>query len=74
MANTKEKVVTVNEGATYEEKDGGQRVVVFFVDRPRSTVHFAPVGSAREDTASIEDFLHDYDLVANQGEPLPEQK
>lgn len=74
MATKTEKVVTVNEGATYEANNGGQRVVVFFVDRPRSTVHFAPVGSAREDSADIDAFLRDYKLIANQGEPLPEQK
>ena len=74
MAKTDNEVVTVNEGATYEANNGGKRVVVFFVDRPRSTVHFAPLNSSTEDSASIEDFLRDYKLIANQGEPLPEQK
>jgi len=69
-----EKVVTVNEGATYEANDGGQRVVAFHVDRPRSEVYFAPLGSAREDRTSIEDFLKGYKLIAQQGEALPEDR
>lgn len=80
MANTdNEKIVAVNEGATYQRKDTdataeGARVVAFHVDRPRSTVFFAPLGSGREDRASIDDFLRDYELVAQEGEPLPEDK
>lgn len=72
MAN--EKIVTVNEGATYEANDGGQRVVAFHVDRPRSEVYFAPVGSAREDRTDIDTFLKDYKLIAQQGEALPEAR
>jgi hypothetical protein len=77
MAN--EKIVAVNEGATYQRKDAkegqeGTRVVAFHVDRPRSTVLFAPLGSGREDRASIDDFLRDYELIAQEGEPLPEDK
>lgn len=68
------KIVTVNEGATYEANEGGDRVIAFHVDRPRSEVYFAPVGSAREDRTSIEDFLKNYKLIAQQGEPLPEAK
>jgi hypothetical protein len=73
MANT-DKPVVVNEGATYEKNDGGERVVAFHVDRPRSQVLFAPLGASSEDRASIDDFLRDYKLVAQQGEPLPEDK
>lgn len=78
MAN-KEKVVVVNEGATYEAKNADTqgektRVVAFHVDRPRSTVQFAPLGSGREDRLSVDEFLNTYTLVAQQGEPLPENK
>jgi hypothetical protein len=80
MATTdNEKIVAVNEGATYERKNAqegqeGTRVVAFHVDRPRSTVLFAPLGSGREDRATIDDFLRDYKLIAQEGEPLPEDK
>ena len=74
MANKQDEIVTVNEGATYEKNEGGQQVIVFFVDRPRSTVHFAPVGASTEDEATIDDFLRDFKLIANKGEALPEQK
>ena len=69
-----EKVVTVSEGATYEANDGGARVTAFHVDRPRSEVYFAPLGSAKEDRASLEDFLRDYKLIAQKGEAVPEPK
>lgn len=69
-----EKIVTVNEGATYEANDGGERVTAFHVDRPRSEVYFAPLGSAREERTSIDAFLKGYKLIAQQGEPLPEDR
>ena len=69
-----EKIVAVNEGATYENNDTKQRVVAFHVDRPRSTVLFAPIGSGREDRTDIETFLKNYTLIAQEGEPLPEDK
>lgn len=74
MANTNEKAVTVNEGATYEHNDSKDRVVAFFVDRPRSQVRFARLGSGREENTDIESFLKDYTLIAQQGELLPEDK
>lgn len=75
----KDKVVVVNEGATYQRKgaeDGaeGARVVAFHVDRPRSTVLFAPLGSGREDRLSIDEFLDTYELIAEEGQPLPEDR
>ena len=71
-----DKIVTVNRGATYQRKDGDEasRVVVFLVDRPRGNVRFAPLGSAREDNLSIEEFLDQYELIAQQGEALPEDR
>src|SRR5688572_2723897 len=77
MAN--EKVVVVNPGATYEPKQedtSGEkvRVVAFHVDRPRSEVRFSPLGSGRENRLPIDEFLATYDLVAQEGEPLPENK
>jgi hypothetical protein len=77
--NTQEEVVVVNEGATYEAKNEDtngerRRVVAFHVDRPRSTVLFAPLGSGREERLSVDEFLRDFDLLAQQGEPLPEDK
>jgi hypothetical protein len=78
MAKDTEAVV-VNEGATYEAKNEDSqgdkaRVVAFFVDRPRNTVKFAPLGSGREDSMSIDEFLNAYTLIAQAGEPLPENK
>src|SRR5690349_14031060 len=73
MAN---EIVTVNRGATYQRKDGDEasRVVVFLVDRPRGNIRFAPLGSAREDSLSMEEFLDQYELIAQQGEALPEDR
>jgi hypothetical protein len=71
--------VVVNEGATYEAKNEDsqgekRRVVAYHVDRPRSTVFVAPLGSSSEERIAIDDFLRDYELVAQQGEPLPEDR
>jgi hypothetical protein len=71
----KEQVVEqVNQGATYEANEGGERVVAFFVDRPRNEVRYSTLGSARENRMDIDGFLKGFKLIAQEGEPLPEDK
>jgi hypothetical protein len=72
MAEAKQFVV--NQGATYEANEGGERVVAFYVNRPRSEVSYAPLGSGREERTSIDEFLKNYKLIAQEGEALPEDR